>query len=548
MSASAIAAPSVSTVALSLRLLKVKTARKALKSDHGLAQVASEVGELWTGQSPAAPPGWAGFLGQLAPGISGTLHTQSCSAVLFVTTTKPAKRLFAICFGQGHHALDESTIERGFGLKVTLSQVARDRLRTIDSAALDSTVMQRRTQASRNADLVAFEIDTDRELVRLASGSPSTADFARALSGRDALATRAQVAPHSIVTFCERALTIYQTKAYRRDFPFVDHVEVVASQKISSDLDALAFAELSALVAGGTSDIHLAIPDILAPEEALEIGYFGTGFAKGRKPAFGELAIEDYVAELQRGDFTSIQDMADLKGSHEVCVMKDGQADRSHRRKLYSCLVYETQLKGETYVLFDGQWYLVDRGFRAEIEKAYQALLAKPFVPQTTAKNEREFIAQLLARVDLLCLDQARANPAGVTGANLEPCDFLSTTRQLIHLKDGHASAPLSHLWNQGLVSTQSFVSDAKFRADFRKAIGARERKYSRSGFAALIPDGRTKPMPTDFTIVFGIMRHAGARSKTLDLPFFSKIALRAVAQRLALMGFTVELHLIAKV
>lgn len=132
--------------------------------------------------------------------------------------------------------------------------------------------------------------------------------------------------------------------------------------------------------------------------------------------------------------------------------------------------------------------------------------------------------------------------------ANLEPCDFLSMSRQLIHLKDGHDSAPLSHLWNQGLVATQSFVADAKFRSDFRKAIGARERKFSRSGFTALLPDGRTKPMPANFTIVFGVMRHPSARSKSLDLPFFSKIALRAVAQRLELMGFAVELHLIAKI
>jgi uncharacterized protein (TIGR04141 family) len=548
MSASAIAAPSVSTVALSLRLLKVKTAQKALKSDHSLEAVESSVGELWTSQAPPAPPSWAGFLGQIAPGIVGTLRTQSCSAVLFIKTEKPSKRLFAVCFGQGHHALDENAIERGFGLKVTLSQVARDHLRTIDSAALDSTVMQRRTQASRNADLIAFEIDTDRELVRLASGSPTTSDFARALTGRDALATRAQVAPGNIVAFCERALTIYEAKAYRRDYPFVDHVETVSNPKLCSELDALAFAELSTLVAGGASDLHLAIPDILAPEEVIDVGYFGTGFAKGRKPTFSELAIEDYVSELKRGDFSSVRNMGDLKTSHEICVMKDGQADRSHRRKVYSCFVHETKHKGETYVLFDGQWYLVDRGFHAEIEKSYQSLLAKPFVTRTTARNERDFIDELLVRPDILCLDQTRASPAGAARANLEPCDFLSTGRHLIHLKDGHASAPLSHLWNQALVSAQSFVSDAKFRADFRKSVRARERKYSRSGFEALVPDGRTKPVPSDFTIVFGVMRHAGAKTRVLDLPFFSKIALRAVAQRLALMGFTVELQLIAKV
>jgi uncharacterized protein (TIGR04141 family) len=547
MASNPAAAPTANTVALSLRLLKVATSREALKADHDLQPMDSSIGELWVGQSLANPPGWVDFLGQLAPKARAELRTQSCAAILFVETAKPTKRLFALCFGQGHHSLDESAIERRFGLKVTLNQVSRDRLRTIDSATLDSTVMQRRTQSSRNADLGAFEINTDRDLVRLAAGSPASSNFAKALTGRDALSVRAPVAPGAIVAYCEKALRIYAEKTYQRDFKFIDHIEPVADPRLRDALDALAFEELRTLVGNGASDLHLAIPDILAPDEELEIGYFGHGMPSGRKVTFSELAVEDYVTELQRGSFSSIANMAELRASHEICVVRDGQADREHRRKLYSCFVYEAQHQNQIYVLFDGQWYLVDDVFHAEVEKAYLNLVAIPFVTSTMAKNERAFIAELLANADLLCLDQTRANPSGVRGANLEPCDFLSVSRQLIHLKDGHASSPLSHLWNQGLVSTESFVRDAGFRTAFRKAVTAREKQYGKSGFLALIPDGRTKPEPADFTIVYGVMRHPKVRTKSLALPFFSKIALRAVAERLDLMGFKVELHLIKK-
>jgi uncharacterized protein (TIGR04141 family) len=191
-----------------LRLLKVATSSEALKTDHGLHPMSSSVGELWVGQSPANPPGWVDFLGQLAPAARAELRTQSCAAILFVETAKPAKRLFALCFGQGHHSLNESAIERGFGLKVTLNQVSRNRLRTIDSATLDSTIIQRRTQASRNTDLGAFEIDNDRDLVRLAAGSPASSSFAKALTGRDALSVRAPVVPSAIIAYCERALHV----------------------------------------------------------------------------------------------------------------------------------------------------------------------------------------------------------------------------------------------------------------------------------------------------------------------------------------------------
>lgn len=547
MASNPAAAPPVSSVALSLRLLKVGTGKEALKADHGLHPMDSAVGESWVGQSPANPPGWVDFLGQLAPEVRAELRTQSCAAILFVATAKPEKRLFALCFGQGHHSLDEGAIERGFGLRVTLNQVSRDRLRTIDSATLDSTVMQRRTQASRNADLGAFEINTDRDLVRLASGSPASSSFAKALSGRDALAVRALVAPDDIIAYCERALQIYGEKTYQRDFKFIDHIQPIGDPKLRDELDAIAFDELKSLAGGGVSDLHLALPDILIPDEHLEIGYFGLGLPSGRKATFSELAVENYVAELQRGTFSSIPDMAALRASHEICVVKDGQADREHRRKLYSCFVYEASHQNQTFVLFDAQWYLVDDLFYTDVEKSYLSLITPAFVTSTKARNERAFIAELLTNSNLLCLDQTRANPAGMKGANFEACDFLSTSGQLIHLKDGHGSSPLSHLWNQGLVSTESFVRDAGFRTAFRKAIKARERQYGKSGFLPLIPNGRTKPVPADFTIVYGVMRRPNARTKSMALPFFSKIALRAVAERVALMGFTVELHLIKK-
>src|SRR4051812_41803741 len=74
-------------------------------------------------------------------------------------------------------------------------------------------------------------------------------------------------------------------------------------------------------------------------------------------------------------------------------------------------------------------------------------------------------------------LDQVKLAPAGMGGANLEPCDFLSTDKQFIHLKDGHGSVPISHLWNQGVVSAEAFVLDEKFRKDMRSEVQSRQKK-----------------------------------------------------------------------
>ena len=538
------------TVSLSIRLLREgREGEEALRADHDLRRMPSETGELFIGQNPPNPPGWVEFLSYFSPDLPALLRTQSCAAVLFVEAAHDGEvRSFAISFGQGHHMLDDDAIERGFGLKVVLNTVARDRLRTLDSATLDSTIMQRRVQASRNADLAAFEIDTNRDLLRLASGIPDGDAFAKALAGKDALNLRAALAPGDLVPRCAKALEFYRGTEYRKDFAFIDHVIPVADRVLLGTLDDLTFAALSDLVKGTPSDLHLAIPDILSPDHQLEIGYFGTGLSAGQKTPFLEVSIEDYVAELQRGDFTSIKSMKDVRESHEIRVIVNGEGDRKQRQKLHRCLVFEARVANQTYVLFDGQWFLIETGYHADVEQAYQALLRPSIVQSTTSKNEQQLIAALENQPGLLSIDRTKVSPTGAPGAALEPCDFLTSGSQLIHLKDGHSSAPLSHLWNQGLVSAEAFVRDAKFRNDFRAKARQREQQFNKTGFVLLLPTGAMKVVPTQFPFIFGVMRHPYAACGGLGLPFFSKVALRAVAERLGLMGFGVELHLIRKV
>ncbi|API61057.1 hypothetical protein BSL82_09160 [Tardibacter chloracetimidivorans] len=524
------------------------TVDTALKADHDLEPLESSQGTLLIGQSVANPPTWTNVLAHYSPEVRARLRTQSCSAVLLVEVgSGKGKRLFALCFGQGHHAIEDDAIQRGFGLRVVLNSVSRSQLRTLDSASLDTTVMQRRVQASRDTDLSAFDLDANRNLLRLASGTPKMDDFAKALAGKDALHLRAAFDPSKLSEMCEKALNLFQATDYKKDFAFIDHVQPVADRALTDRLDALAFKDLEAMVDGNVSDLHLAIPDVLTPEANLEIGYFGNGLPSGPKMAYGELAIEDYVDELRKGSFTQIANMAEIKRSHEVRVITDGEGDRDHKRRLYTCFVHEVTLHKDIFVLFDGQWFLISRDYHAEIEDAYKVLLKPAFRASTTAKNEREFIAELGPEHHLLSMDQTKVSPKGAAGANLEPCDFLSRSKQLIHLKDGHASAPLSHLWNQGLVAAEAFVSDEVFRKGFRAAAKKREKKFTKNGFAKLLPDGRSKLIPSEFAVVFGVMRHLYVSSGTLGLPFFSKVALGAVAERITRMGFSVELHLIEK-
>jgi uncharacterized protein (TIGR04141 family) len=351
----------------------------------------------------------------------------------------------ALTFGTGHHALDPDAFERGFGLRVVLNSVTRSNLRSLDVATLDATTFLRRIQASRDADLQGFGIDIDRDLLRLAAGSPRDLTFARSLAGKDALTLHTKTSRADVIDKCKKALMVYRADDYKKDFAFIDFVTPVQQRELLEKLDALAFADLASLVNGGISDLHIALPDIIDPEEGVDIGYYGLGLRSGAKPAHTQLAIEDYVAELKAGDFNQIPDMAALRASHEVRVIADGEGDKKRKRKIYDCFIFEVTRLGNIYVLFGGEWFAVDKVFHASVESGFNKLVsANPFVSSTKKTNEREFIEELNSHKDLLNLDQVKLNPAGMPGANLEPCDFLSTAKQFIHLKDGHGSAPIA--------------------------------------------------------------------------------------------------------
>lgn len=552
MTAKRTKAPADSTPTISIRLLREDyTVDEAIRDNKKLTEQPATTGRLYHEQTGGSPPGWLGFVNAFVAGDPLELRNQSCSAVLFldVATGKKTTRTFALAFGAAHLSLQANAFERNFGLKVALNSVARANLKNVDVATLDATSFQKRVQASRKSDLGGFGIDVERDLFRLAGGVPTDTDFASSLAGRDALTLSTRIIPATIEDKCRKALKLFEAQDYKKDYAFIDQVTPVRETDVVEALDDLIYDEVKLLLADQPSDLHLTIPEIIDPEQSREIGFFGLGFKGGSKKVHGELTIEDYIQDLKDGRPGDVTSIEDIKASHEIRVVVDGQGQRPNRRKVYDCMVFETVHEGTTYVLFAGDWYCVDINFYQSVETDFQKLLSKkPVVAKTKAINERALIEEMNKDPDLLLLDQVKVTPAGATGANLEPCDFLSRDKAFIHLKDGHGSDPISHLWNQGVVSAESFVRDATFRTDMRTKALARQKKTKKKGFESVLPDGRQKkPTTSEYRIVYGIMRHAYKRSKKLDLPFFSKVSLRSAAQRLELMGFTVEVHLIEK-
>jgi uncharacterized protein (TIGR04141 family) len=497
-----------------------------------------EGGELFVGQLFTRRPSWLGFLEEQAGPQPENLIASGAGGVLFLPTDD---RIFAICFGHIHFALNDEAFERQFGLKVTLNSVPRDGLRTLDLATPDAVTFQKRVQASKDSDLQDFGVDVLRDLARVAGGTPSDVSFARFAAGRDTLSITCKLTSETLADKCEQVLAIYRSDTYKQRFPWIDNMQVVRIKETLATLDGHLFEAINSLRAGDESELHMAPPEIVDYEEGCLLHYNGFG-SSGTD--FHSLSIEDYVAELNRCEFDGTID--DIRERHYIKAKAPDAEVFKEQWRVYHCFTFETNLRADdedrSYVLFAGHWYSVDRNFKRQVEARFQAIPRVDIIGPTECRNERELIANLVEhREDLLCLDQVKINPLGVRYANIEPCDFLSSDKQFIHLKDGHSSGPISHLWSQGVVSAEALVSDADFRKKLRSVV-----RGLRNEAVRLLPAINGRVVRADYTVVYGVMRKP-YKNGELDLPFFSKVSLQAAVDRIDQLDIPVALEIIAK-
>jgi uncharacterized protein (TIGR04141 family) len=493
---------------------------------------------VFIGQIYSNPPAWRTFIAQGIAELPEGIFTGGAGAVIFLPVLD---RIAAVCFGHVHIALNDDAFERQFGFKVTLNTVPRSSLRTLDLATPDAVTFQKRVQASKDSDLQEFGVDMLRDLARVAGGTPKDTSFAHFVAGKDSLSITCEVDAGSLREKCAEILTAYRQTIYRKEFAWVDNMRTVIEKDIVEQLDQKLFDALGALRAGNSSDLHMAPPEIVNYTEGGQLHYNGFG---SHGANFYSLSIDDYVAELNRCAFDG--DMEEIKDKHRIKAKGDREDDFSEKWRIYDCFVFETSLGAgadvEHYILCAGDWYRLERKFKVQVEKFFDAIPKASIIGKTACSNEQKLIDDIAAtRADLLMLDRQKINPDGVRYANLEPCDFFSDRRQFIHLKDGHSSGPISHLWSQGVVSAEAFVTDA----GFRKKLRAKVKSFGR-GFEAHLPKSTDRVVRDDYSIVYGIMRKPYGDG-SVGLPFFSKLSLRTAAERIGQLGFPLSIELIEK-
>lgn len=442
-------------------------------------------------------------------------HTRAVGAA-FVVCHHQQK--FVLTFGTGYHLLNTESIERDFGLRVTLNSVDPDKLRSLDKASYDHNPLNSRTQSTKDVDIFDLAVDAELDILYAITGASSVPIFGAQVTGRDALTLFVETDINGILKILSQALTLYTTKLPQK-FEWVDNISRIRDKDTIEVLDLLLDDELAKKSSPG---VWLGEPEIVDWES--QIGYsFDLRQNTPRYPVLDMQQLREYLNERSQKPQTQL-----LKDTWVHVNNADFQASKTW--SAYRCLYAEIKEQAHHYILRNANWYKVDEDFSTKIDTYIETLdLYQHPLPDYCHDREEEYNESVSKSDPTFTLMDKKTIKVGGPYDKLEFCDLIKNGTDLIHVKYYRSSNTLSHLFAQGFVSAETFIKDADFRALLNPKLPDCIR----------LTDAKPRPDPSRYKIIYAV---ATDKKLPKELPFFSKITLKNSVKTLRALDFRVEL------
>jgi uncharacterized protein (TIGR04141 family) len=446
------------------------------------------------------------------------LLTSSAKGILIVPIKKGSEVVnFAVSFGFGRHLLKEGIIEERFGLKTLLNSLDSSSFRSINKTALGSVPKHSQEQMSRDVPASDFGIDIEQDLVSSVTGKSRDKKLGNLVTGKDALSGSTKIDITNIADFLSHCLDRYRSDDYKKDFEWIDQIEDVRDGRLVEELIASLVAKLNK---GDFEKVWMAVPDLVKWDDVKGFRYL--------QPKRGALHDDLNAFELLKEFGSPVT--ADLLKHLQVFMISASTDDESERWSALRCMYAEITLRGEVYILNNGNWYKIAKGFTDQVQKDFNSMRRSTIaLPDCTVTKEGDYnIAAAAALANACCMDGELVMHGG-GHSSVEFCDIFTGDKKILHIKRYGGSNVLSHLFSQGVVSGELFVSDE----DFRQKVNAKLPTTYK------LADSRERPDAQKYEVIYGIITEF---DKPLDIPFFSKVSLRNARRRLATYGYKVSI------
>ena len=450
---------------------------------------------------------------------------------------------YALSYGNGYRLIPDELKDQRFGLSFLIRRLDGDQVRDLVRRRANARGRTDSTVVVAGAPVWMLGVAENVEIIRRIGGRAkslkvtfSPDDREVNVEGSVGLRMRFGVEPEALVADIRECARVCREEEPDPALEFIEYVQPVTEADTKAVLDD----ELEKLLAAtGADACERLIP--VVPTSVLE--HFGQAhtftikIGHGRPDLSPSLGLKDIIGR------TRVQ-----RDGERVKALRCGRvslnSDEAGREVLASAsadkwLEANVSYGERRFFLMDGDWFEIGanyvRASRAAISRLFPATPTISLPPWSLTERRTEYdyncYAAARSRGQYLCLDKSRAvrDPLGARSP-VEICDLLGPGNELIHVKRAEGSAPLSHLFSQGLISAQSLVAGPSAVLE----------RFVRT--VASLPHGRS--LAADFKptkVVYAILLPNGKQLTPAALFPFSQATLAHAARILGTYGIDVE-------
>jgi uncharacterized protein (TIGR04141 family) len=461
-------------------------------------------------------------------GIDVPYQREDAGGLLFV---EYEGQVFVFGFGTGHRWLDDSVKDQRFGLSFAIRCLDPDQIQglvrrlpgfhgRIDSTLVPGGAGIHHLGLDRHAEIVR-QITGLAEDLPLSSGSTRRSRGIR-IEGGSGLRIRLGTSPRDFISDLKAITEVCRRPSPAPDLAFVENLCPVTAGTI---LEELGERLDRALGPDPDSSIFLA-PTVC--EKALEdlprTQAFRVRIGRAQARDVEDLNLE-VLLRRTRVQPNGERVLALRSGSVEPLGDGSGRLSLGSHPAL-SWIEAVTVLEDRRFFLVEGQWYEFALDYHQQVHDEVEGILTRStcdldLPAWQPGMHERDYNLHVAdVRRGFTCLDRQGVTTRLHRTHGVEICDLLGPDGELIHVKKARGSAPLSHLFAQGMVSAQTLLYDPAARESFRELV--REST-----------EGRVEHNGEPRKVVFAVLLRDGGSLSADDIFPFSQVTLCRTAQAL---------------
>jgi len=445
--------------------------------------------------------------------IKQKIFSACAIAILFKKISfKNEKYVFALTFGQGFYSLKKTSYEERFGLITSLNLVNSNTIRSIDKTNTGISPKQSREQLISMSNIMDFGIDMEQDIIKSITGKCLDMEIGATITGKDSLHISSKVDISNVDELLKKVIDKFKSEEYKDSFSWIDNIKNIKDKELIEQLNQKLIEEISSERI--LQNIWLAIPEVI---EWANISYFRY---IGNDKSFTDLDLIDLKNTFKDRENLTIDN---IKKQKIISVNNEG--NDVNNWSAYNCIYAEIKFNNEQYVLNDGKWFLINDNFKDVIETEYKSIIIDDNLPEHEPLDKECDYNKKFAESKNFTLMDAKNIPYGGGSSKIEFCDIYDfSSKKLYHIKRYGNSSALSHLFNQGLVSAELMLQEEEFRKKVNSKLPEKENFDPVSD----------RPNASEYSVIYGIISKS---DNDLEIPFFSKVALKNIKRTLSGFG-----------